>query len=155
MTDRISRNFTVAEMTVSATAARMGRVVELAEYARPNLERLCAEILEPLRASLRRPIVVISGYRPPWLNRAVGGSPTSQHMRGEAADIIVPGFGPREVCERIIRLELPFHQLILEFPPNGWVHVSCAPQGAKAPAGQVRTARKVNGLTRYTPGLVA
>lgn len=155
MTDRISRNFTVAEMTVSATAARMGRVVELAEYARPNLERLCEDILEPLRASLRKPIVIISGYRPPWLNRAVGGSPTSQHMRGEAADLIVPGFTPREVCERIIRLELPFHQLILEFPPNGWVHVSCAPEGAKAPAGQVRTARKVNGLTRYTPGLVA
>lgn len=152
MTDRISRHFTVAEMTVSATAARAGRVVELAEHARPNLERLCEEILEPLRASLRRPIVIISGYRPPWLNRMVGGSPTSQHMRGEAADLIVPGFTTLEVCERIIKLELPFHQLIHEFPPSGWVHVSVAPKGQRA-AGDIRTARKVNGLTRYHRGL--
>jgi hypothetical protein len=119
VSDRISRNFTVAEMTVSAAAARAGRTVELAEHVRPNLERLCEEILEPLRASLRKPIVVISGYRPPWLNRLVGGSPRSQHMIGEAADIIVPGLTPREVCERIVKLELPFHQLILEFPPQG------------------------------------
>jgi zinc D-Ala-D-Ala carboxypeptidase len=152
MTERLSRNFTVDEMLVSATAARMGRTVELAQHARPNLVRLCEEILEPLRASLRKPIVVVSGYRPPWLNRAVGGSPRSQHMAGEAADIIVPGFSPREVCERIVKLELPFHQLILEFPPQGWAHVSVAPAG-KAPAGDIRTARKVNGLTRYDRGL--
>jgi uncharacterized protein YcbK (DUF882 family) len=153
VSDRISRNFTVAEMTVSAAAARAGRTVELAEHVRPNLERLCEEILEPLRASLRKPIVVISGYRPPWLNRLVGGSPRSQHMVGEAADIIVPGLTPRDVCERIVKLELPFHQLILEFPPQGWVHVSVAPQGARAPGKQIRTARKINGQTRYLEGL--
>lgn len=152
MSERLSRNFTLDEMLVSATAARMGRTVELAEHARPNLERLCNDILEPLRASLRKPIVVISGYRPPWLNRAVGGSPRSQHMQGEAADIICPGFTPREVAERIVRLELPFHQLILEFPPQGWVHVSVAPKGGN-PAGEIKTARKVNGATRYFGGL--
>lgn len=152
MSERLSRNFTLDEMLVSATAARMGRTVELAEHARPNLERLCNDILEPLRASLRKPIVVISGYRPPWLNRAVGGSPRSQHMQGEAADIICPGFTPREVAERIVRLELPFHQLILEFPPQGWVHVSVAPKNTTA-AGEIKTARKVGGVTRYDRGL--
>lgn len=152
MIDRISRNFTLDEFLVSATASRMGRPVELDPAVRPNLVRLAEDILEPLRASLRKPVVLISGYRPPWLNRAVGGSPRSQHMRGEAADLIVPGFTTREVCERIIRLELPFHQLILEFPPQGWVHVSIAPDGAE-PAGSILTAQKVGKHTRYTRGL--
>lgn len=152
MTHRLSPHFTVDEMLVSATAARLGRVVELDPAVRPSLERLARTILEPLRASLRRPIVVISGYRPPWLNQAVGGSRRSQHMRGEAADIIVPGVATREVAERILRLKLPFHQLILEFPPQGWVHVSIAPPGT-LPAGDIKTARKVNGATKYTRGL--
>ena len=91
----------------------------------PVLTRLTetARILETVRALLgNRPILVTSGYRSPEVNRAVGGSATSAHMRGEAADFICPAFGsPRAVCRAIAASDLRFDQLIEE---NGrWVHL--------------------------------
>ena len=91
----------------------------------PVLTRLTetARILETVRALLgNRPILVTSGYRSPEVNRAVGGSATSAHMRGEAADFICPAFGtPREICRAIAASDLRFDQLIEE---NGrWVHL--------------------------------
>ncbi len=147
---QLSRFFTVAEFTRSATAARMGRKVELPTWALDAATRLCTQVLDPLRRDLRKPVVLLSGFRPEWLNKAVGGSPTSDHMAGRAADLIVPGMTPAAVAKRILALDGPYSQVILEF--DEWVHVSVAMPSEK-PKRQALTARKVNGKTVYTKGI--
>ena len=149
---KLTRNFYLEEFQVSETAARMGRDFFVPEELVPNVERLCVDVLQPLRDSLRRPIFILSGYRPAWLNTAVGGSKTSAHKDARAADIVVPGMYPREVCYRIVDLGLFFDQVILEF--DRWVHIGIAPAGADW-RGQLLTARKVDGRTQYLRGLVA
>lgn len=147
----LSPHFTEDELTVSAAAARAGKKVVIPDDVRPALVQLCSTILEPLRVLVGRPVVILSGYRPPWLNKMVGGSPKSQHMAGEAADLIVPGLSNIEVCARILEADLPFDQLILEFPPQGWVHVSVS--GHRWRRGEALTATKVKGKTVYTKGI--
>ena len=149
---KLTRNFYLEEFEVSETAARMGRSFVVPEDLVPNVVRLCETVLQPLRDSLRRPIFILSGYRPPWLNAAVGGSRTSAHKDARAADIVVPGLHPREVCYRIVDLGIEFDQLILEF--DRWTHVGIAPVGADW-RGQLLTASKVDGRTQYRRGLVA
>jgi hypothetical protein len=148
MDTRLGRSFYLSEFTVSAMAERQGKKVEVPDDILPNLRRLVETILQPLRDELDRPIVIISGYRPPWLNKAVGGSRTSAHMDGRAADLIVPGMTPAEVIEVLRRkTNAPFDQAIEEF--GRWVHLGIAPDG-KMPRYQVLTARKVNGRTVYS-----
>lgn len=95
--------------------------------ARANLERLVDAVLDPLRERYGRPIHVSSGYRCPRLNKAVGGAPTSQHVKGEAADIYVANKRDKSMLFSMIYYLLPFDQLIWE---NGtdeapaWIHVS-------------------------------
>lgn len=143
--------FTLAEFEVSEWAARRGLSFSVPAWLRGNVVALVAQVLDPLRADLGRPVVVLSGYRPPWLNKAVGGSLRSEHMEARAADIVVPGVPPLEVCRRVVALGLPFNQLILEF--GSWCHVSVPAVGARA-RGEVKTAVKVGGRTVYRPGLV-
>jgi len=85
-----------------------------------NLQRL-AEFLETVRALLGKPILVDSGFRSPEVNYAVGSTSVSQHLRGCAADIRVPGMTPAEVVKAIYDADLPYDQLILEL---GWTHIS-------------------------------
>ncbi|MDP1616772.1 D-Ala-D-Ala carboxypeptidase family metallohydrolase [Phenylobacterium sp.] len=82
-----------------------------------------ARVLETVRVLLGgSPILITSGYRSPAVNRAVGGSATSAHMRGEAADFICPRFGsPLAVCRAIADSDLAFDQLIEE--AGAWVHL--------------------------------
>lgn len=149
---RLSQNFTLGEFTRSQTAIRRGiRNVPTAEHVR-NMELLCREVLEPLRAQFRRPVVISSGFRSAALNRAIGGSATSQHSQGEAADIEIPGVDNRVVA-RWIRDNLVFDQLILEayrpgVPNSGWVHVSYSRHRARK---QVLTATFPG--PRYSPGI--
>lgn len=83
-----------------------------------------AQGLEAVRVRLGcAPIIVTSGYRCPALNAAIGGAKNSQHMRGEAADIICPRFGgPVEVATALRDSGVEYDQLLLEF--GRWVHVS-------------------------------
>lgn len=150
----LSPHFTLEEFCVSQTAARMGRVIEPTDADIANLARLCATVLEPLRVGLGFPIHVSSGLRPLWLNGAIGGSKTSAHMDGRAADIQVPGMSPLQVCRRVAELALPVDQCIHEMPPNGWCHVGIAPADA-LPRGQLLTARVLYGKTVYEVGLNA
>ena len=86
-----------------------------------NLTRL-AEFLETVRYTLYdRPILVDSAFRSPEVNHAVGSTSVSQHLRGCAADIRVPGMTPAEVVKAIYDADLPYDQLILEL---GWTHIS-------------------------------
>ncbi len=151
---QLSNNFNLHEFTLSQTASRL----EIAVNVPPEsaifqaLQKLCTQVLQPLRDSLGRVIHITSGYRPPALNRHIGGSKRSQHMRGEAADIVVGGMNPLEVCQAIVRLNLPFDQLIHEF--GRWTHVSVAPEH-RSERGQTLTAWKNPSLkkTEYLQGL--
>lgn len=141
----LSKNFTLHELTVSQEAARSGlRNKPNAEQVE-RLRRLCEAVLQPLREMIGRPVVVTSGYRSPTINRRIGGSPASQHCRGEAADIIVPGAAPDKVVALIRTLDLPVDQCIDEF--GAWVHVSHGPRQRR----QYLVARKVAGETIYKP----
>ena len=112
-----------------------------------SLRRLCQNILEPLRQTLNQPVKVSSGYRCLRVNTKIGGSKTSQHLVGEAADIVVLTMTVDGLFEFIKQSGLPFDQLIQEF--DRWVHVSFRPD----PRGQSLKAIKVgNGHTKYLPG---
>jgi hypothetical protein len=118
----------MAEMVKSQAAARLGLRNTPGPAATQALILLCHNVLEPVRAHFGRPVIINSGFRATAVNRAVGGSGTSQHVRGEAADIEIPGVANGDVA-KWIRDNLPFDQLILEAytpgkPSSGWVHVS-------------------------------
>lgn len=152
---RLSPNFTLREFLRSATASRMGRAIEDPPIqVIDELERLCLEVLEPARAALgNRPITILSGWRPQWLNTAVGGSPRSDHMLGRAADLVVAGLANEAACQLLLAAAvIPIRQCILEFPPNGWVHVSVGRAGAPA-RREFITAVKNGRTTVYLTGI--
>lgn len=152
----LSKYFTVSELSRSEAAARKGVDNTPTPEALEALKALCVNVLDPLRIAMGKPIRVNSGYRGPEANKAVGGSATSQHCKGEAADIEIDGFDNKKLAEKIIELKLPFDQLILEFykpgdPNSGWVHVSHKRGGKQR--GEVLRAVTEGGKTKYLAGL--
>ncbi len=145
----LSKNFALEEFCRSQTAARMGRKVEPTDEETLAIQALVRNIFQPLRDVIDKPIIISSGLRPEWLNKAIGGSKTSQHMLGEAGDFNVIGMTPLEVCHKIVELKLPFDQLIHEF--KEWVHVSHSLQPVQR--GAQLTAYYKDGITQYKLGL--
>lgn len=124
---QLSPHFSLAELTVSANAARLG----LSNDPPPEiLERLriVAARMEEVRAALGgKPIRVTSAYRSPAVNRAAGGAKASAHMEGWAIDFQCPAFGtPIEVAVRLAKSGLTYDQLIHE--RGTWVHISFDPR---------------------------
>lgn len=146
---QLSEHFELAEFLVSETAARRGIANEPTPEVIENLRRLCQQVLQPLRIKLARPVVITSGYRSPALNRAVGGSKTSHHMQGRAADLIVPGLSPLVVCQTAQQMKLPCVQIIHEF--GRWAHLAVALPNERT---QLLTAKLAQGKTVYEQGLV-
>lgn len=153
---KLTNNFTLEELTKSETALRRGLdntpTVEVVE----NLQVLAEKVLQPVRDHFAKGVKVNSGFRAPVVNAAVGGSITSDHCLGMAADIEIPGLANAELAEWI-EANLEYTQLILEFytqgvPDSGWVHVSYDPKNLKK---QSLTAVKREGKTVYLPGLQA
>lgn len=147
----LSSHFSLAEMIASDTALRHGINNAPGPHEIDNLKRLCALVLEPLRAAIGQPIRITSGYRSSLLNTLVGGSRTSDHCSGRAADIQVPGTSPLSLARAIESLDLPVQQVIHEF--GAWVHVSIPPAG-DVPRREYLTAVKVAKKTQYLKGLV-
>jgi len=121
---QLSQNFWLSEFIRSQSATRMGidNIPSDAEYY--NLLYLCKYVLQPLRDHFG-PLYISSGFRSLELNKVIGGSKTSQHVKGQAADIDSPTRN-KEYFE-YIRENLPFDQLIWEFGTDempDWVHVS-------------------------------
>ena len=121
-----------------------------------NLKQLCEQVLQPVRNHFQTGVKVNSGFRHPEVNAKVGGSKTSDHCKGQAADIEIPGIPNADLAIWIMD-NLQYTQLILEFytpgiPDSGWVHVSYDPANLKK---QNLTAVKKDGKTVYLPGLVA
>lgn len=148
---KLSEHFPLAEMLASQTATRRGYKEQFApsEEITENLRALSVNILEPLRLSVGVPIRVSSGYRCPRLNSAIGGARSSQHVQGQAADISSPGVSNAELLDRIVALNLPFDQLIAEFPDAqgepSWIHVSYSERHRR----QQLTALRIAGKTYY------
>lgn len=120
---QLTAHFSLEELTRSEVAARKGLDNMPPDDLIPVLTRT-AQGLERIRTLLGKPIHVNSGYRSPAVNAAVGSKDTSQHLKGEAADIVCPGMTPRELAQVVAdnRFALSADQVILEF--NSWVHVS-------------------------------
>ena len=117
---------------------------------------MAEKVLQPVRDHYGKGVKVNSGYRHPEVNAKVGGSKTSDHCKGQAADIEIPGVANADLAKWIAE-NLDFTQVILEFytqgiPDSGWVHVSYDPANLKK---QTLTAVKQNGKTVYLQGLVA
>jgi len=153
---QLTKNFSLHELTKSETAARhdMENNPGPAEIA--NLTELAGKILQPIRDHFQKGVHINSGFRHPDVNAKVGGSRTSDHCKGMAADLEIPGVANADLAQWV-KDNLEFTQLILEFytpgiPDSGWVHVSYDPGNLKK---QVMTATKQNGKTVYLPGLVA
>jgi hypothetical protein len=153
---KLSENFSLSEMIKSETALRHGLENNPGDAEIANLKLLAEKVLQPIRNHYKTGVKVNSGFRHPEVNAAVGGSKTSDHCKGQAADIEIPGVANADLAEWI-KGNLEFTQLILEFytpgiPDSGWVHVSYDKSNLKK---QVMTAMKENGKTVYKPGIIA
>ena len=151
----LTKNFSYQEMIKSSTADRIGVSNDATREHVINLVNLCNFILQPVRNEFG-PIRINSGYRSPALNKAVGGSKTSQHCNGEAADFESSRISNPELATWVAK-NLDFDQLILEFydgkdPHSGWVHCSYKMDGSNR--GNTLTALRVNGKTQYKKGLL-
>jgi zinc D-Ala-D-Ala carboxypeptidase len=150
---KLSKNFSLAELTKSEAATRLDLDNTPTLQVIENLQALVDNVLQPVRDKFG-PVVVTSGYRSPDVNKAIGGSATSDHCKGQAADFEVLGKDNRELAIWIAE-NMQFTQLILEFykpgvPDSGWVHCSYDAGNLKR---QVLTAEKVNGKTVYSTGI--
>lgn len=123
----LSRNFTLAELTKSQTASRYGIDNQPSARELKCLIDLCENVLQPIRKQFGF-FRVTSGYRSPELNQTIGGSRTSQHVLGQAADFEIAGHANVKVAEWI-QANLEYDQLIAEYLSKkdgaaGWIHVS-------------------------------
>ena len=125
--------FTIQELINSDTAKKKGIKNIPSSEQEKNLIALVDNILDPLRLAYGKPIIITSGFRSNELNKAIGGSSTSQHRDGQAADIRTVEDTKSEnkkLFDLIIKLDLPFDQLIDEHNFD-WVHVSYSPKNRK------------------------
>lgn len=131
----LTDHFTLSELTRSETAERRHIDNTPSPEVVDHLRALCRNVLEPARMAFGAPIYITSGYRCPALNKAVGGKPTSQHLRGEAADLQVKGVKNLRKLYKVIKDHGVFDQLLYE--SNGttkWIHVSYTSYGNRRQA---------------------
>ena len=123
---KLSKDFSLGEFLRSETARKKNIKNEPTQKVIENLKYLCEHCLQPLRDHFETPITINSGYRCPQLNKAIGGSPTSFHSLGCAADIQFNG----ETKHTLKDIFDFFHkrgiytELIAEELPDGWIHIA-------------------------------
>lgn len=153
---QLSEHFNLREFTKSETAMRRGIDNTPGPEHAENLQKVCENILEPVRNHFGRPVRINSGYRGPALNKAVGGSSKSQHCNGQAVDFEIDGLPNPELAQWVVD-NCEFDQIILEFynpkegPNSGWVHASYVEGNNRR---QILTAVMEGGKTVYKPGFV-
>lgn len=139
---KISNNFRLSEFTRTSSKAANNPT----EVERSAIIELVRSVIQPARDELALPITITSGFRSTAVNSAVGGAKTSQHLKGEAADMKCAN---NALLFRIIKDNLVFDQLIWEYGDNNqpaWVHVSYKLQGNR---NECLKAVKVGGKTQY------
>ena len=142
---KLTNHFTLEEMTVSESAARLGIENTPDAPTINNLLRMCT-LLEEVRSLVGQPVLISSGYSSQALNTSIGGATNSAHCLGLAADFIVPNLTPRLLAQAVADSALQFDQLILEY--DRWVHLALAQGPLRR---QILTIRKGSG---YLSGLV-
>ena len=133
--------FTIAELTRTNQKANNAITIEQGD----NLKHLVEKVLDPAREEFGGPIKVTSGFRSQEVNRLVGGAKSSQHCKGQAADLTC---SDNKTLFRILA-EMEFDQLIYEFGDENqpsWVHVSYV---LGANRNEILRARKSKGKTSY------
>lgn len=152
---KISPNFSIREFTRSQTALRKGIDNTLGQEELINLVYLVASCIQPIRDA-HGPVVINSGFRCLELNRAIGSSDSSAHVKAQAADIEAPAISNYELAKWASE-NLDFDQLILEFPGpdprDGWNHISYKNDGSNRK--QVLTAMREEGKVVYKEGLIS
>jgi hypothetical protein len=150
MARQLTDHFTLEEFTISQTAAREGINNTPDAAALRNLRALAAT-LERVRSRLgNKPVSISSGYRCPALNSAVGGSKTSAHMQGLAADFIVPSYGTvLQTARAVAEAGIDFDQVIYEY--GRWVHLGLPAPGK---AGR-RELLSIGSKGKYVSGLTS
>ena len=151
---QLSKNFSLAELTKSQTAERMGLENNPSKAQVENLRLLCERVLQPVRDHFNKVVTISSGYRSEILSQKIGSSNKSQHCLAMAADFEIFGVPNNEVSDWI-KENLMFDQLILEFfkpgePNSGWVHCSYNPE-INLNRKEYLMAIKVDGKTKYKP----
>ena len=149
----LSKNLTLAEVTKSTTAKRLGIDNTPDEWTTENLRQVAINIFQPLREAFGCPIYVSSGYRSGELNTAIGGSSRSQHVEGRALDLDADVYGgcTNSQIFNWIKENLEFDQIIWEFGDDDnpdWVHVSYVYDGVNRKRC-LRACRDDNGKTYY------
>ena len=125
----MGKYFTLQELCHSQTAIQQGIDNTPPPAIKVNLLSLITNCLDPIRGIWGRPVTVTSGFRTPLLNKVVCGVPTSQHMKGEAADITVGSPDNNRMLFAMIQAaDIPFDQLIDE-NNYAWIHVSWKSSG--------------------------
>lgn len=128
--------FKVSELCVSGSYPKLVQIPKEGSAEYNNIMNLINKLLNPVREKLGKPIIVTSGYRPKPLNDAVGGSPTSNHLTGCAADIHINNGSNVEIIEALLDLGITYDECISErsvFNKKGeltncsWVHVALKP----------------------------
>ena len=148
---KLTRNFSLLELTKSDTAIRRGIDNEPNADQIDKLKALCENILQPVRDHFGR-VTVTSGFRSVELCTAIGSSANSQHAKAEAVAFEVIGQDNASVCQWV-HDNLEWDQLILEFyvpgePNSGWIHCSYVPEGRRA---QFLHAYRQDGKVKYKP----
>lgn len=150
---QLSKNLTLAEVTKSTTAKRLGIDNTPDEWTTENLRQVAINVFQPLREAFGCPIYVSSGYRSGELNTAIGGSTRSQHVEGRALDLDADVYGGCTNSQIFswIKENLDFDQLIWEFGDDDnpdWVHVSYVYDGINRKRC-LKACRDDNGKTYY------
>lgn len=123
MSKKLSENFSLGEFTKGGQFNPTKDIFD-------NIKALTVNVLQPLRNHFGKPIIITSGYRPEWYNKSIGGSQTSEHITGSAADIKIDGVSNSEIINAVKLLKLPVNQLIDETKEtekdrfSKWVHIS-------------------------------
>ncbi|MBF0554420.1 MAG: peptidase M15 [Nitrospirae bacterium] len=145
---QVSPHFTFGELVVTENRLLMVQNQIDAESHLDKLQLLCQNVLEPIRSLLGQ-TVVLSGYRNLALNKSIGGSITSQHLDGEAADTVYYGISLKKAFNEIAFSQIPYSQIIFEF--GKWVHVGVIDEILHpGKVGQKFISDFVNGETVYT-----
>ena len=150
---QLSKNLSLAEVTKSITANRLGIDNTPDEWTTENLRQTAINVFQPLRDAFGCPIYVSSGYRSAELNTAIGGSRRSQHVEGRAFDLDADVYGgcTNSQIFNWIKDNLEFDQIIWEFGDDDnpdWVHVSYVYDGVNRKRC-LKACRDDNGKTYY------
>jgi hypothetical protein len=143
---QLSNNFNLSEFIRSDTARRLGVKNEPSDVEIVRLGLLCETILQPLRDHFG-PVSVLSGYRCPVVNSAVGSSNRSAHPWGFAADVLIPGATSRQVVEWVRDNVDDYDQAIDEF--GEWAHLAIAQPVTGEHRRQVLEAYTIEQSTHY------